>query len=60
MEALRCPGCGPVPRPLLEWRAYVTWGGERHRHLGAYCPRCGRWLKWLRQRKPMLPQGRRP
>jgi endogenous inhibitor of DNA gyrase (YacG/DUF329 family) len=54
-ERLECPVCGAVERPLLEWRAYSTRAGEEHRHLGAYCPSCGRWLKWLRQQKAMLP-----
>jgi endogenous inhibitor of DNA gyrase (YacG/DUF329 family) len=59
MPELECPTCGPVPRPVLEWRRYTTWAGEEHRHLGAYCPHCGRWVKWLRQQKPMLPAARR-
>jgi ribosomal protein S27AE len=60
MAGLMCPQCGPVPRPVLEWRHYTTAAGEGHRHLGAYCPTCGRWLKWLRQQKPMLPARRGP
>lgn len=58
MASLTCPQCGPTYQPLLEWRRYVTWAGEEHRHLGAYCPRCGRWLRWLRQRRAMLPAPR--
>jgi hypothetical protein len=59
MAELECPNCGPVSRPVLEWRHYTTAAGEGHRHLGAYCPRCGRWLRWLRQWRPASPPARR-
>jgi hypothetical protein len=26
-------------------------------HLGAYCPRCGRWLKWLPQTPAVLARA---
>jgi hypothetical protein len=43
---------------VLEWRRYNTCAGEENRHLGAFCPFCGRWLRWLRQQKPVLPARR--
>jgi hypothetical protein len=57
-ERLAWPVCGAVEQPLLEWRRYNTCAGEEGRHLGAFCPFCGRWLRWLRQQKPVLPARR--
>ena len=45
-----CPQCGRV-NPLLQWHRYSTWSGDEQRHLGAYCPRCGRWLRWVSHRE---------
>jgi hypothetical protein len=59
MAELVCAHCGPISRPILEWRPYTTRSGEEHKHLGAFCDCCGRWVKWLRQQKPMLPAPRR-
>jgi hypothetical protein len=39
-----CRNCGPVA-PRLYWKPFA--GGLYH--LGAECPECGRWVKWLNQ-----------
>lgn len=40
VELVRC--CGRSREPV---RRFVD--GDGVRHLGAYCPACGRWLRWL-------------
>lgn len=42
--SLDCPDCGPVT-PILYWY-YMSSGGL---HLGARCPTCINWIKWLPQ-----------
>lgn len=41
---LTCVSCGPVT-PRLTWK---TMEGGRA-HLGAYCRRCDRWIRWVPQ-----------
>lgn len=41
---LTCVSCGPV-EPRLAWREMT----DGRTHLGAYCPGCSRWIKWLPQ-----------
>ena len=41
---LACVSCGPVS-PRLAWKEMV----DGRAHLGAYCPRCDRWLMWVPQ-----------
>lgn len=43
-EILDCQGCGPLI-PELRFRQMTN---GRH-HLGAYCPKCGKWIRWLKQ-----------
>ena len=50
MSGLTC--CGPV-EPVLVWR-YMAGGRA---HLGAYCPRCDRWIKWLPQTDEWLSEA---
>lgn len=45
MTAERCPRCDTAAAPRLAWRAM---------HLGAYCGRCGRWLRWVPQTAEVL------
>lgn len=42
--SLDCPDCGTIT-PILYWY-YMSSGGL---HLGARCPACTNWLKWLPQ-----------
>ena len=62
MSTLACPRCTPKSwrrrarvsaQPVLEWR-YMTGGRV---HLGAYCPRCGRWIKWVSQTDEWLAEA---
>ena len=46
-ETLTCRACGPV-QPERRWKPMQNG----RRHVGAYCPRCARWLKWVRQSQP--------
>ena len=41
---LTCRACGPV-QPETKWKPMAN----NRRHLGAYCPKCNRWIKWVRQ-----------
>lgn len=41
---LSCQDCGPVA-PRLAWKEME----DGRAHLGAYCCRCDRWLKWVSQ-----------
>ena len=50
MTRLTC--CGPV-EPVLAWK-YMADGRA---HLGGYCPRCGKWIKWLSQNAEWLAQA---
>lgn len=49
---LECASCGPVA-PRLAWKEMVDGSA----HLGAYCRRCDRWLKWLPQVREWLRQA---
>ena len=46
---LACVSCGPG-EPRLAWKEMV--GGRAH--LGAYCRRCDRWIKWVPQASEWL------
>lgn len=50
MNTLRC--CGTI-EPILRWR-YMAGGRA---HLGAYCPRCDRWIKWVSHTEEWLAKA---
>jgi hypothetical protein len=41
------------PTRMLKWRVLATSG----EHLGSYCRRCGKWLRWLPQNRETLAQA---
>jgi hypothetical protein len=47
--------CGWEGVPVYRWKEYTIRGRTqtafppRRRHLGAYCRRCHRWIKWAAQ-----------
>ena len=41
---LNCPAHGPV-EPALGWSIF----SNGTTHLGAYCPACEQWIKWVAQ-----------
>lgn len=44
-----CPDCYKEVTPQLRWKRYS--GGQ---HLGAYCPDCRIWIRWVPQQSPWL------
>ena len=46
MQELACRRCGVVAEPALGWR--LASNGTLH--LGAYCPACEAWIKWVPQK----------
>lgn len=41
-ETYRCEKCS-----FASWTALVRFRGP---HIGAYCERCGQWIKWIQKR----------
>lgn len=41
------------PDRTLKWRLLATGGA----HLGGFCRRCGRWIKWLPQDRATLAEA---
>lgn len=45
MSQLKCPTCDKRREPVLRWKPMAS--GDMH--LGAYCPLCDKWIKWVPQ-----------
>lgn len=59
---LLCYDCDAYVRPILVWSLYQV-KEKKMRHLGAWCPNCGRWIKWVPQdefwlsKAPPIPES---
>ena len=47
---LICQHCHEDGEPFLQWH-------PDNQHLGAYCRRCLRWIKWLKQDEATLAEA---
>lgn len=45
---LVCTYCGLVAPPVVRPRVM----SDGRKHLGAYCPDCGRWITWIKKPRP--------
>ncbi|MES2365237.1 MAG: hypothetical protein V4563_05040 [Pseudomonadota bacterium] len=48
-KKIKCPACSVIETPKLTIKEFA--GGA---HIGATCPSCGKWSKWLRQCVPRV------